>query len=130
MTDPVTVFTALKWTPKDSKAATKEGWEIFNVDSTNVLEIERVDEAGIFKSDTAARAFVSKKAARGSALHLKALCMLAQNIVDNQLHTCCDEDDVASDIEAGERIYGQHGSCCDSWQVDITSQLTILRSTI
>jgi hypothetical protein len=130
MSVPVTVFTGIKWTKKDSKAAVAEGWEIFDIDSTGVLEIERDDESGKFKNDNAARAFVAKKAAKGSPLHLKALCVIAKNITDLQLETCCDEKDVASDIEAGERAYGEKGNHCETWSVDLVSQLTILRSTI
>lgn len=54
----------------------------------------------------------------------------AQGCHDSQLHTCCDERDVASDIETAQGLYNLNGSCCNNWQVDITSQLTILRSTI
>lgn len=132
MSDPVTVFTALKWTSLDEATSIAEGWGLFDVDSTGVLEIQACHEGGnyVFMKDSEARTFVSKRAVEGSSLHLKALCMLAQQIVDSQLHTCCDERDVASDIETAQGLYNLNGSCCNNWQVDITSQLTILRSTI
>lgn len=129
MTDPITVFTALKWDERDKALAQREGWDVFDCDSTGVLEIQKT-EGSTFKTDSEARAFVAKMAAEGSARHLKALCMLAQQIVDDQLHTCCDAKDVADDIESAQREYNRHGSMCTGWCVDITSQLTILRSVI
>jgi hypothetical protein len=56
-----------------SKDALAEGWDIFDVDSRGVLEIERGDEAEIFETDEAAVVHVSAKAAERSELQRRAL---------------------------------------------------------
>ena len=125
-----TLFAKLEWTSQDKTFAQREGWDIFDIDSTGVLEIQKTEESPHI-TDTEARSFVSKRAADGSSLHLKALCMLAKSIVEQQLETCCDGyKDVASDILSGDKEYQRNGNMCTSWAVDIRSQLTILRSAI
>jgi hypothetical protein len=130
MSDPVTMFTAIKWTDQDKRFAQSEGWDVFDVDSTGVLEIQSFVEKTPFENDSVARAFVARRAAEGSSLHLKALCVLAGVIVDDQLHHCCDTKDVAADIETAQGLYNVNGSVSDKWAVSLVSQLTILRSTI
>jgi hypothetical protein len=57
---------------KENDTAIEEGWVISN-NEADETEIQKWDEAGIFKSDSEAKAFVSEKAKGGSALHKKAL---------------------------------------------------------
>lgn len=47
----------------------KEGWDLFDIDSTGILEIQRDDEAGIFESDEDAVSYVRAKAWAGSKRH-------------------------------------------------------------
>lgn len=62
------------WTKDDSAAAYAEGWDIFDSDERG-LEIERVDELGVFGSDQEAVEFVSVRADYGSPLHVKAMAI-------------------------------------------------------
>lgn len=62
----------LDWTIEDSKAAVKEGWDLFD-NSYYGMRIERCDEALSFPTDAEAVCFVFDKAMAGSSLHRKAL---------------------------------------------------------
>lgn len=57
----------------DHRICNSEGWALFDVDSTGILEIQRDDEAGVFPTDLHAVAFVRQKADAGSPYHRKAL---------------------------------------------------------
>lgn len=129
--DPRTVFHGLDWSCADSAAALAEGWDIFDIDSTGVLEIQAHAEGDVFvgpEADTEARGYVNKRACEGSALHLKALACIAQTIVEAQIHSY--GDDIASDIAVAQAEMNTKGTDCDSWGVNLVSQLTILRSAI
>ncbi|HEY0943930.1 MAG TPA: hypothetical protein VGD81_01640 [Opitutaceae bacterium] len=61
----------IEWTPADSAAADKEGWNLFNVETSP--EIQRDDEADLFPTDDAAVEFVrSSRTAHG----VKALALV------------------------------------------------------
>lgn len=53
--------------------ADAEGWGIFDVDGSGLLEIERDDEADVFACDEDAVAFVREKAEAGSGVHIAAI---------------------------------------------------------
>jgi hypothetical protein len=53
--------------------ANHEGWSLFDVNSTGLLEIQRDDEADLFESDEAAVNFVRRRANEGSMPHYLAL---------------------------------------------------------
>jgi hypothetical protein len=57
----------------DNAQAIVEGWDVFDVDSTGYLEIERDDEQGHFTSDAEALLHVVERARAGSAYHRAAL---------------------------------------------------------
>lgn len=57
----------------DGRISELEGWGMFNVDSTGLMEIERDDEAAVFADDAAAVEFVRLKAGSGSPYHVKAI---------------------------------------------------------
>lgn len=59
------------WSAEDQRAAMREGWAIFNEDTTP--EIQRDDQSTAFSSDINACAHVLQEAAKGSALHARAL---------------------------------------------------------
>lgn len=72
----------ITWARADSAAATAEGWDVFDVDSSGRLEIERIDDPRDsednaleprFSSDTEALIYIESRAAEGSSLHLRAL---------------------------------------------------------
>ncbi len=54
-----------------------EGWAVFESDSRGT-EIERDDEADVFKDDNEAVLYVQDKAISGSALHSRALVYVDQ----------------------------------------------------
>ena len=49
--------------------AQSEGWALFDADGE--IQLQRIDEIGVFSKDTDAHEFVKAGAASGSALHLK-----------------------------------------------------------
>lgn len=57
----------------DTRIANAEGWGLFDIDSTGILEIQRCDEANVFASDAEALVFVRGRANRGSPYHQKAI---------------------------------------------------------
>lgn len=59
--------------------ALAEGWDLFDVDSKGIFQIQRDDDSAIFQSDIAAVDFVRKKASEGSEVHMRAL---AAHLVD------------------------------------------------
>lgn len=70
------------WTPEDRQAAQEEGWDIFDIDSTNVLEIQAITGSPVgFGTDRAAAEYVHRMA-NGSPLHMKALLCIAQHIIE------------------------------------------------
>jgi len=64
----------MDWTASDAENATREGWNIFDCDDRK--EIQRDDEALIFKNDIEATQFVKNQAANGDALALRAIAYL------------------------------------------------------
>ena len=56
----------MEWTDAHSVAATNEGWDIFDVNGSGYLEIQRVDELDVFDSDEEAVRFVRHNANAGS----------------------------------------------------------------
>ncbi len=83
------------WGNKQRRLAHKEGWDIFDNDSTGVLEIQRLDDADNFENDGAAAHHVKVKAVSGSVLHLQALVALASAIV---VPICLQSLDSAEDL--------------------------------
>lgn len=64
------------WTKADSRNARIEGWDIFYIDGDEAKpEIEAVDDLDVLANDDEAIALVEDKAAKGSALHAKALLL-------------------------------------------------------
>jgi hypothetical protein len=127
----LTVFHGFDWTPADVWAAQQEGWDIFEVDFTGVLEIQALDDSTRFSgrtADTQAREYVNSRARSGSAFHMKALLILARTIVEEQLHSY--GDDTASDIETAQAEMNKNGTDCNTWGANLVSQLTILRSVM
>ncbi len=59
-----------KWFPADAARAAKEGWGLFNIDTTP--SIQRIDEDAVFATDDDAVAFVRSRA-RGMNLWARAL---------------------------------------------------------
>ena len=57
----------------DHRICNQEGWALFNVDSTGLLEIQRDDEAEKFAGDAEAFEFVLKLARGGSPYHQRAI---------------------------------------------------------
>ena len=55
-----------------------EGWVVSNNEAGDI-EIQRYDEAGVFKNDKEAKEFVKGRASKGSALHEKALQVVKNN---------------------------------------------------
>jgi hypothetical protein len=49
------------------------GWGLFGYDSSDLRQIQRVDEAGIFASDEDALEYVTERTKAGSAKHAQAL---------------------------------------------------------
>ncbi len=68
------------WTHKDSEAALKEGWDVWN-NSKYGMEIERLDSRMLFPSDEAAWEFVKERAEEGSELHRKAWIIHLEGIL-------------------------------------------------
>lgn len=62
-----------RWTRRDSAHASAEGWDLFDVDGTGLLEIERVDEHERFTWDDEAVDYVRRRAMGRRPLHRKAL---------------------------------------------------------
>lgn len=61
----------------------EQGWDIFDVDSTGVLEIEAVSEANVFgDDDMKATNHVIKKAIEGDVDALKALLIIMATIAE------------------------------------------------
>lgn len=56
-----------------------EGWGLFDVDASGLLEIQRLDEAEVFGSDEEAVGFVRALASAGSAMHVAALAQHDQH---------------------------------------------------
>lgn len=56
----------------DMRKADEQGWRIFETDARG-LEIERVDEYGVFEDDNQAEDYVIRQAARGDKTAQKAL---------------------------------------------------------
>lgn len=73
------------WTADDSAIAESEGWNLFAADG-HFFEIERIDEKDVFADDREATRFVFEKAAKGSILHLKALCLDGCILKDTRFH--------------------------------------------
>ncbi len=69
-----------KWTGADSAAASKQGWDLFQSEGGKVeeLQLQCDDEAGIFKTDDEAAAFVKTQAEAGDELAIKAI----QRLID------------------------------------------------
>ncbi len=59
--------------------AHREGWDIFDVDSSGYLEIQRLDEVEIFDSDEEARTWVKNQAACDSDYHRDAIEQIRLN---------------------------------------------------
>jgi hypothetical protein len=62
-----------EWPDRYSRLATREGWDIFDVDGAGYFEIQKDDCLEKFWSDDEAIDFVRAKAAAGSAVHRTAL---------------------------------------------------------
>lgn len=89
------------WSDMDSEAAAAEGWNVFWSDAYGP-EIEKVDEADVFEDDRQADTHVRRRAACGSALHLRALRYLGACLMQWA------EDADADRVEAG-RVYHAQG---------------------
>ncbi|HEP6430584.1 TPA: hypothetical protein VDB83_004907 [Burkholderia cenocepacia] len=61
------------WTSEDCAIADKQGWNLFDVDGSGYLEIQRDDEAQVFESDDDALAYVREQAQGGCPVALKAM---------------------------------------------------------
>ncbi|ABO60221.1 hypothetical protein Bcep1808_7344 (plasmid) [Burkholderia vietnamiensis G4] len=61
------------WTSEDCAIADVQGWNIFDVDGTGYLEIQKDDEAQVFESDDDAVAYVRERAQGGCPVALKAM---------------------------------------------------------
>lgn len=118
------IFSDFVWDNGHRKLAQAQGWDVFD-NGTSVC-IDRVDAANVFASTAAARQFVANMAARGSAIHMRALLVVAREIVEEQLHEASDTPtDVASDLAS---IQECPVSTHDNWLVSCRSQETILRA--
>jgi hypothetical protein len=124
------IFSACTWTADDRRAAQKEGWDLFDIDSTGVIEIQRLDTPRKFDSDDAARRYVRRMAANNSMLHMRALLCLANVIVGAELDLYRDQSwkDVASDITAFRERWDSEGTEIDA-VAHPKAQLTMLRAT-
>ncbi len=78
-------------TQKEGELASEEGWLISN-NEKGETEIQKDDESEIFKNDSEALKFVSKKALEGSKLHEKALIIISQKIKHSKGATISDSD--------------------------------------
>ena len=65
-----------EWTRKDSELAVTEGWDLFDIDCTGVLKVQRHDESEKLATDFAAWLRVGIAASKGSTLHAKALRLM------------------------------------------------------
>ena len=79
------IFENADWTAHDRDEAQELGWDIFDLDSTGVLEIQALSEMGRFKSDAEAAAYVMGAAFAGSAVAQKALMVIAKAVVGSYL---------------------------------------------
>lgn len=128
-----TIFDGFEiWSAQDREASYKEGWSIFNVRSTGVLEILACNVDGsspdAFSSDDEARAHVAKKAAEGSPLHMRSLLALAATIVQRQIRDTCEK---GTDIESGiKSLDGAHQSYRNNiqWSCSYAAMSTLLRT--
>lgn len=64
------------WTAADRKRAHEQGWDIFDTGSRG-LEIEAVDEYGVFEDDNQAEDYVFRQAERGCKTAQKALAIVS-----------------------------------------------------
>ena len=55
----------VEWTPAQAAIAEADGWNVLDIDGTGVLQIQKIDGAGVFINDADARLHVQEAAARG-----------------------------------------------------------------
>lgn len=72
-TNAETAAQLARWTPAHSLAAVRHGWDMFDYNSMGLLEIERCDETGKFKTDQGAIDFVKLRAKDGDPTAILAL---------------------------------------------------------
>lgn len=80
-----------EWQARWANDAVREGWMLFNIDSTGVAAIERLDSPDdwscrepddpTFLTDRAAINHITRRAAEGSAMHLHALALHTESIL-------------------------------------------------
>lgn len=117
----VTIAEAIKnlihWTLADSVAATEEGWDLFDIGG-GVLDLQRIDEEGVFDTDFEAEQFVKQRAAEGSELHKKAFLCLTP--APSNWPTEHDADPIEEAVQHhwGSRCPEVHTdcACCKAWQ--------------
>lgn len=71
----------------DRRIAHSEGWDLFDIDTTGILEIQRDDEAGKFSDDQAAVDFVKQ---RNTPYHQKAFAIHKTHSADAARHRRAD----------------------------------------
>jgi hypothetical protein len=62
-----------RWTDAHGVIARSQGWDMFDYDSRNLLQLQRLDLRAAFETDQDAIDFVTEKAAKGDATAKLAL---------------------------------------------------------
>ncbi len=76
MTDPIHRGKIAPWTIPNQRAASRQGWNVFNSGQDNA-RIEREDERQMFSGDDKVWEFLAMEAARGKDLARRALLHVA-----------------------------------------------------
>lgn len=98
----------------DTRLSFREGWGLFSVDSTDMVEIQRDDESEKIDSDEEAVKYVRAKAEAGSDYHRKAIEIHDKHVEDLEVHRGhrCRKCH-APDADNGEGWDGMCGNCAD-----------------
>jgi hypothetical protein len=64
-------------TNEEDQTAQSEGWALF--DAEGEVQLQKVDELGVFPKDEVAHAFVKELADKGSQLHCKVKSILKEH---------------------------------------------------
>lgn len=65
MSSPEIQAQSERWTKKHRRVAKRQGWDMFDYDGNGYLQLQRIDERAVFRSDNEAIAFVERKKAEG-----------------------------------------------------------------
>ncbi|MEN6401498.1 MAG: hypothetical protein ABFD94_06090 [Armatimonadia bacterium] len=124
------------WTDADRQAAQREGWDVFELDSRGVLEIQRCESDDVetpFRTDALAAMHVHERAKAGSELHRKALLEIASHAVSEFYYSQHENmaDDLASDVDECQKAYqaGAGGRVCSDFTWPVTAMETLMRTT-